>query len=311
MLQGFIMQSVGELAFTRFQDPSQMKPLIAKARKEIAEDDDVPLLIRPIFSGVLGQLETLLDGIEQLNEDADGAGDGEGAGENGAVSSDGPSFEFVNIEQIDITRQSSNSLASKLRSRWDISFPQAMLWGVLGCCAGFAVTMVRERTQGTMIRLQVAPLRRFQILGGKALACFLTVICVICVLVALGVWLGMRPRSYPLLLLASLSLSICFVGVMMLMSVAGRSEESVSGAAWGANILMSMFGGGMVPLAFMPGFMRPISNFSPVRWGILAMEGAIWRGFSLQEMLLPCGILVGIGAVGVALGVYRLSRLVG
>ncbi len=98
---------------------------------------------------------------------------------------------------------------------------------------------------------------------------------------------------------------------MMLMSVAGRSEESVSGAAWGANILMSMFGGGMVPLAFMPGFMRPISNFSPVRWGILAMEGAIWRGFSLQEMLLPCGILVGIGAVGVALGVYRLSRLVG
>jgi hypothetical protein len=27
----------------------------------------------------------------------------------------------------------------------------------------------------------------------------------------------------------------------------------------------------------MPGFLRTASNFSPMKWGILALEGAIWR----------------------------------
>jgi len=31
----------------------------------------------------------------------------------------------------------------------------------------------------------------------------------------------------------------------------------------------------MMPLAFMPAWMRNISHFSPVKGGILAMEGAI------------------------------------
>ncbi|HIE95604.1 MAG TPA: hypothetical protein EYG03_09175 [Planctomycetes bacterium] len=43
--------------------------------------------------------------------------------------------QFVDIKSIDVTREiDPNSQAGqlkKLRSRWDISFPQAMMWGVL------------------------------------------------------------------------------------------------------------------------------------------------------------------------------------
>ena len=94
----------------------------------------------------------------------------------------------------------------------------------------------------------------------------------------------------------------------MLMSVIGKTEESVSGAAWGANMLMAMFGGGMIPLLFMPGFMRTLSNFSPVKWSILALEGSIWRGFTPSEMLLPCGVLVAVGAICLSIGTTILSR---
>ncbi len=52
----------------------------------------------------------------------------------------------------------------------------------------------------------------------------------------------------------------------------------------------------------MPPFMRTVSHVSPVKWAILAMEGAIWRGFSLAEMLLPCGILLAIGVVSFIVG---------
>ena len=46
-------------------------------------------------------------------------------------------------------------------------------------------------------------------------------------------------------------------------------------------MLMAMFGGGMIPLVFMPKFMQTLSNFSPAKWSVLALEGAIWRGFTL------------------------------
>ena len=140
------------------------------------------------------------------------------------------------------------------------------------------------------------------------MACFIAVIAVIGIMVALGTWLGMRPRSPALMLVAACSIAFCFVGIMMLMSVIGKSEEAVSGAAWGANMLMAMFGGGMIPLLFMPPFMRALSNASPVKWSILALEGSIWRGFTPVEMLIPCGILVIVGAVCLTAGWAVLAR---
>ena len=105
-----------------------------------------------------------------------------------------------------------------------------------------------------------------------------------------------------------LCVSLCFVGLMMLMSVIGKTEQAVGGAGWAIITMFCMFGGGMIPVAFMPDWMQTLSHFSPVKWGIIALEGAIWRGFSLSEMLLPCGILIGIGAVSFVVGVRILSR---
>jgi ABC-2 type transport system permease protein len=183
-----------------------------------------------------------------------------------------------------------------------------MLWGVLACAATFAVTFVRERKQGTFLRLQIAPVSRAHVVAGKATACFFSVLGVIAVMIALGIGLGMRPQSPALLVVASIAVAFSFVGIMMLMSVIGKTEEAVSGAAWGANMFMAMFGGGMVPLVFMPAFMKSISQFSPVKWSILSLEGAIWRGFTWTEMLMPCGALVLTGAVCLAIGTLVVSR---
>lgn len=63
----------------------------------------------------------------------------------------------------------------------------------------------------------------------------------------------------------------------------------------------------MVPLFVMPAWMRTLSDISPVKWSILALEGAIWRGFSLSEMLLPCGVLLAFGACFTILGMLRFA----
>ncbi len=64
----------------------------------------------------------------------------------------------------------------------------------------------------------------------------------------------------------------------------------------------------MFPLFLMHGWMLAASDASPVKWGILALEGGIWRGFTPADMALPCGVLVGIGAAGFVGGSFILSR---
>jgi linearmycin/streptolysin S transport system permease protein len=303
MLEGIIMQAMGKLVAVRFQDPASMRPMIQKAKDEVASATDLGMM-GPLVAQMLNSLDTFLqtwETVQAANSESDSG-----------VSSGMPELQLARIETLDVTREvpkgSREAVLRNLRSKWDISFPQATMWGVLGCAAGFAITIVRERKQGTFLRLQIAPVSRSQIVAGKALACYLTVIGVIAVMIVLGTWLGLRPRSPMLLAIAAVCIAFCFVGIMILMSTIGKSEEAVSGGAWAANMFMAMFGGGMMPLLFLPGFMKTLSNFSPVKWSILALEGSIWRGFTLADMLLPCAILLATGAICLALGSRMLAR---
>ncbi len=304
MIQGYIMQSVGEMAGSRFANPSSFKPAINRARDQASADEGLDPVNRTLLLGFLGSVDSMMSAVENLQESQIGA-------DSKRVSLGGV-FKFANIQEIDITRKvdpkSKDGQLQKLRSKWDISFPQAMTWGILGCVAGFSLSMVREKNNGTMTRLQASPLSMFQILSGKAMACFLAVLMVIAAMTGLGVILGMRPGNYIHLIVASLCIAFCFVGIMMTLSVVGKTEQSVSGIGWIANMIMAMLGGGMIPVMFMPGFIQQFSVISPIKWSILAIEGAVWRGFSFSEMLMPCSILVGVGCVGVVVGSVILTR---
>jgi ABC-2 type transport system permease protein len=107
-----------------------------------------------------------------------------------------------------------------------------------------------------------------------------------------------------------ISAAVGFVGIMMLISVISSSQRGVSGLGWAVMMVMSMTGGGMVPLFAMPAWMQTAGGVSPVRWAILALEGAIWRDFTVAQMALPCGILLAIGVFGFALGtrVFRWTE---
>jgi ABC-2 type transport system permease protein len=212
---------------------------------------------------------------------------------------------ILNVAKLDVAREYNGPQTS-----FQITFPQAILWGILGCVATFAISIVHERTTGTFQRLRIGPLSQAQILAGKGLACFLACAFVISLLVLLGRLVFHVPIGSPVLfLLGLLCTCLCFVGLMMLVSTLGKTEQSVGGAGWATLMILTMFGGGMMPLAFMPPWMRGISHLSPVKWGILAMEGGVWRHFSLTEMLLPCGVLLALALAFFTLGVLMLRRV--
>lgn len=183
------------------------------------------------------------------------------------------------------------------------SFPLGIVWGVLGCTAGFALSLVVERTRGTLQRLRIAPIQRAQILLGKAGACFATTVALGVALFVLALTIfAVHPQSWLKLLWALISIAIAFVGLMMFLSVFGKTERAASGITWTTLLAMAMLGGGMVPRFLMPAWLQRLGDVSPVRWAIFAMEGAVWRDLSWMEMLKPCAVLIAIGVTLFSIG---------
>ncbi|MFQ5500456.1 MAG: ABC transporter permease [Candidatus Zixiibacteriota bacterium] len=285
-LQGMIMEASFKPMQEMFTNPTVAKREIDKTLDQLNQADNLPDNVKAPLIGLMSSLDKF---IQTMDTNA--------AAENSPMS--GPDLKIV-----EIAAQHEGP-----RSPWEITFPQALLWALIGCAASFGVSIVVERTRGTFLRLRIAPLSRMHILAGKGLACFIACILVMTLLLVFGVIVfGIHISSVGLLLAAMFCSAVCFVGIMMMMSVLGKTEESVGGAGWAILLVFSMTGGGMVPLMVMPSFMLTLSHISPVKWAILAIEGAIWRNFTPAEMALPLGILLSIGIIGFSLGVGILSR---
>jgi ABC-2 type transport system permease protein len=169
--------------------------------------------------------------------------------------------------------------------------------------------MAAERSGGTLLRLQAAPISRFAILGGKALACFFACLVDSALIVGIArVGFGVAIEDGLGLMLAIVCASACFAGITLAMGAFGRSEQAVAGAGWAALIVMAMLGGAMVPLAFMPDWLAMLSVLSPVKWGISALEGAVWRGFDPAELAVPCAALLAVGVAAFLCAAALMQR---
>ena len=291
MLEGLLMQQGAERMQTMFDNPAQGRQNIQKALEDLRKDPAADA--QPGLETFLGQIDTFL-----ATPDAQALSAG-GDAKSGAAA--GGSWEPLRITFADLERERTGP-----RNGYDVTFPQAMLWAVFGCVMAFGTTFVSERVRGTLVRLQVSPLSRGQILAGKSLAALLAIAAVECLLLGLGVVaFGVRPSSWALLVPAIACVSAAFVGIILLLASMAHTEHGIGGLGPAVMMPMFMLGGAMIPLMFMPPWLASVSYLSPVRWAILALEGAIWRDFGPAEMIVPCAILLGIALVTFVIGAKR------
>ncbi len=292
-LQGLLMARGAEDLQQAFNNQEQMQEQIQRSLETIrqlpAEERPDPAVIRL---------------LEDLDKNLDKLAASQPEDTNPEESGDGFTFQPLKVKLIDLP-----TVRKGPRNAYAVSFPQGMVWAVLGVISTFALGLVTELNQGTLARLLVMPIRRRDVLGGKALACMLALILVLSLLLLIGMLaFGIRIHSGPVLLLALFSAAFGFTGLMMLLSVLGKTERSASGLSWAVMILLAMTGGGMIPLMAMPKWMAALGQFSPVKWMVMAFEGALWRQFSLTEVLPWAGLLLALGFIGLTLGSWIFSR---
>ena len=297
MLNGYVMEAVGQLIPERLSNVNSLRSSIEKQQESIKKNPDTPAATKLVLGTMFSSMMTFFEDLDAVQENQSNSGNEDA----------GPGFQLAEVETFDAFAK-SNSVSSRVKSGWDISFPAAILWGVMGCASGFAISLVRERSRGTLMRLQSSPISNGQLIAGKGLACYLAILGVVALMITLGVILGMRPEQPLMLVISAMFIAFCYVGIMMAMSALGNSEEAVGGAGWAINVVFAMFGGGMIPLLFLPSFMKTLSNYSPVAWSILSLEGAIYRGFGIEQFVKPWAILFAMGFIGFAIGIFALQR---
>lgn len=287
MLEGLLMQQGAERMQAMLANPSASRPNVQGALQDLRKQAPGS---SPGLETFLGQLDTFLGTPDAAN----GLG-----GTPGAAG--GAAWAPLKIDMQDLARQRTGP-----RNGYDVTFPQAMLWAVFGCVMAFGTTFVSERVRGTLVRLQVAPLSRGQVLAGKSLAAFAAILLVEFALLMLGVFgFGVRPSSWIGLAAVIGCTAAAFVGIILLLASMARSESGIGGMGPAVMMPMFMLGGAMIPLMFMPPWLAGLSYLSPVRWAILGLEGAIWRDFGWLDLLQPCGILLAVALVTFVVGAKR------
>jgi len=303
MLKGLLMAQAAEDMQKQFTDTSLMIDEVNKGLEsiEVEQFDD------PELQTMLSSVKTWMEKSQQqanVQEDEISAVDDSNA-ESGDVEENSFSgFTPLTIEDKEIQRNKTGP-----QNAYAISFPQGMVWGIIGAITTYSLALISEVNSGTLGRLSSAPISRMTILGGKALACFMTIVfvCLVLVMVAM-LFFKVSIYSWPILLTSILSCAFGFSGMMMLLSVLGKTEKAASGISWAILMLLAMTGGGMIPLIFMPKWMASIGELSPIKWAVVSFEGSFWRQYSFVDLMPTTGLLLTLGVVCFLIGSYIFNR---
>jgi ABC-2 type transport system permease protein len=297
---GLLTGKLNELAFKQmtrsFSDPSKMTAQMDSARERVTNSTGLTAEQKRVLTNLFDSLDNFASAKIP---------DPEPTKDNGEKDSGLGGWRPVDVNVSELTAENTG----QPHNSFEISFPQGVVWGLMGCMMAFGVGLAQERTAGTMIRLAAAPITRSQILLGKALACFLTCVIVQSLLLAMGTVIGkLHITRWDIIALAVVSCGIGFSGLMMVIAGLSKSEGAAGGMGRGIVIMLALVGGGSVPLFILPPLVQKIASISPFKWASQAIEGAIWRGYTFHDMLLPVGVLLGMGVVGYLIGSSAMKR---
>ncbi|HJX69576.1 MAG TPA: ABC transporter permease [Dehalococcoidia bacterium] len=172
------------------------------------------------------------------------------------------------------------------------------------------LSFVGERTNGTLDRLLVSPIRRSEIVVGYAMAFSVVGMIQAAILLTVGTLvfkITIVGNPFIAFLIVAL-LAIVSVSLGILLSSAAKREAQA--VQFLPLIILPCFllAGIFWPVEAIPSFIRPLSYIIPPTYAVEALRSVLLRGWGLGEIWLDIVVLLAFAAVFLAVSVRSLRR---
>ena len=205
---------------------------------------------------------------------------------------DAPIFEqesFITFKEIMPTVDNKEVLPNSVQH----NVPAWTLFAIFFIIVPLSINIVKEKGQGTQIRLLTNPVPYSIVIAGKTITYL--VICMIQFYLMLLVGMYLFPYlSLPtldldgkffLMSVVALFSGLAAIGFGILLGTIAKTQEQ--SAPFGATsvVILAAIGGVWVPVFAMPKVMQVISHISPMNWGLNAFYDVLLRKADAVEIL--------------------------
>jgi len=173
-----------------------------------------------------------------------------------------------------------------------------------------SVGIVRERETGTLEQLMVTPLRRMELIIGKATLPTLIAFADYLAMLAIAVWgFGVPIRgSLSLLLAVTLLFIMAQLTWGLVISAVSATQQQAVLLTFMVAILNVAFSGFLVAVENMPLPMQLASNFFPIRHYLTMMRGIMLKEAALTDLTPQVVALVGLGIASLIVSVRSFRK---
>ena len=170
--------------------------------------------------------------------------------------------------------------------------PAWALFAIFFIVVPLSINLVKEKSQGTSVRVRVSPTPYYIHILGKTFTYLIICVIQFLLMVAVGVWLfpymdlpqfDVTGKMFHLIIV-TLFAGLAAIGFGILLGTVANTQEQ--SAPFGATsvVVLAAIGGIWVPVFLMPEFMQKVAQFSPMNWGLNAYYDIILRNSGIGEI---------------------------
>jgi ABC-2 type transport system permease protein len=156
-----------------------------------------------------------------------------------------------------------------------------------------AGNFIKEREEGSMLRLRLISGSQFPVISGKFAFYFLVCLLQFVLMIAVGIYimplLGLSQLVLGTnilgILLVACSVAMAATGYGVLIAVYFKTPQQALSFGSVSVVILSAIGGVWVPVYVMPEILQTLSRFSPMSWGLEAFNDLFLRQASIQSIL--------------------------
>ncbi len=218
--------------------------------------------------------------------------------------------EFISFREISPKGNDEHTL---LPNSTQHNVPAWTLFAIFFIVVPLSINMVKEKTEGTALRLRTNPVSYLTLLGGKVITYLCVCLLQFGLMLMLGVYflpmfglpaLEVSGRSLmPLFAIAACS-GLAAISFGLLIGTIADTQEQAAPFGATAVVILAAVGGIWVPVFMMPEGMQLISNISPMNWGLTAFYDVLLRNNNWAAIMPELCLLLLFFVIATSISVY-------